>query len=256
MDHITLFNREIPLYGILFYAGMLLAALVALGVARRRGLPAAEVVYSAVYTFVGALLGAKLLFIAVNLRTIIESGIPFVAVVKGGFVFYGGFLGGLIGLFLYTRQFKLPIGGYLDVYAVVLPLGHAVGRIGCFFAGCCYGIPWEGGHVYTNVVGDTPLGIPLLPIQLIESACLMLLFLAQLFFLCRYPRSSGLHTHFYLLSYPVVRFVLEFFRGDAQRGVLFLSTSQWISLAILVFELVTLTRRARLRLNAERGDTV
>ena len=256
MDHITLFGKEIPLYGILFYAGMLLAALAALWVARRRGLPMAEVVYSAVYTFIGALLGAKFLFIAVNLRTIIEAGIPFVAVIKGGFVFYGGFLGGLAGLFLYTRQFKLPIGSYLDIFAVVLPLGHAVGRIGCFFAGCCYGIPWEGGHVYTDVVGDTPLGIPLLPIQLIESGLLMLLFLTQLFLLYRYPRSSGLHTHFYLLSYPVVRFLLEFFRGDAGRGVLLLSTSQWISLAIIAFELVALMRPAHRAVSKERRDTV
>ncbi len=66
----------------------------------------------------------------------------------------------------------------------MLPLGHAFGRIGCFFAGCCYGISWKHGFVYHSTVGFTPIGVPLLPIQLIEAGTLLVLFAVQLFLFC------------------------------------------------------------------------
>ncbi len=238
--NISLFGNELPLYGLLFYLGILLASLAGIGVCKAKKLPISELVYSAVYTMIGAFLGAKLLFIFTALPQIIAYQIPFINIIKGGFVFYGGLFGGLLGLFIYTRQFKLPLLPYTDVYTVILPLGHAVGRIGCFFAGCCYGIPFAHGHIYTETVGTTPLGIPLLPIQLIESGLLLLLFAVQLILLLRKTEKNGLLTHVYLFSYPILRFILEFFRGDAERGVLLLSTSQWISLLLLAVAILWL----------------
>ncbi len=233
MNSIIIFGREIPLYGIFFYLGIAAAALAGLLICKRKGLPKIELVYSGVYVFVGALLGAKLLFLAVSLKQIIEYHIPIIYLIKGGFVFYGGFIGGALGLFIYTKQFKESFIRYADIYAAVVPFGHAFGRVGCFFAGCCYGIPVKWGHVYTTSHGSTPLGVPLLPIQLIESACLLLIFGVMMLFVFRWPKKTGFLTSLYLILYPVTRFVLEFFRGDAERGVLLLSTSQWVSLLII-----------------------
>ncbi len=246
MNNIVILGKEIPLYGVFCYLGITVAALAGLLICSKRKFPKTELLNSCVYTLVGAFLGAKLLFLIVSLRTIIEYDIPVMAVIMGGFVFYGGLVGGFIGLCIYARQFKEDLVKYLDIYACVLPLGHAFGRVGCFFAGCCYGKPVEWGYAYTHAAGSTPLGVPLLPIQLIESACLILIFLMQIILLLRFPAKRLLNTFFYAFSYPVVRFVLEFFRGDAERGRFLLSTSQWVSLAVFVTASVLLIRKRSL----------
>ncbi len=243
MNGFNILGRNIPLYGICFYLGITAAICAALIIAQKRKFPKIELVYSGIYTMIGAIIGAKLLFIAVSFRQIIELNIPFVNVIKGGFVFYGGLIGGAFGLFIYTKQFKLKIWEYLDIYAAVLPLGHAFGRVGCFFAGCCYGAPANWGYVYTESAGTTPTGVPLIPIQLIESGCLLILFFVQLAFAVLKPERENLNLKVYLISYPVLRFVLEFFRGDSERGRLLFSTSQWISLIIIIITVFFMIRK-------------
>ncbi len=179
-------------------------------------------------------LQSSVLFLAyLAAKQLIEQHIPIEAAIKGGFVFYGGLLGGALGLIIYTRQFKMDFRPLADLYSTVLPLGYAFGRVGCFFAGCCYDIPWEHGYIYTDTVGSTPLGIPLLPIQLIEAGFLVLLFTAQLILYIRRPH-TGRNTMLYFTAYHILRFILEFFRGDSERGeLLWFSTSQLLSLVIL-----------------------
>lgn len=229
---ISILGREIPLYGIFFFLGIGIAAVVAAILHKNAELDMFDIAGSGVYIMIGAIIGAKLLFIAVTLPQIIDMNIPFIALLKGGFVFYGGLLGGAGGLVIYVRQFRIKLSKFADLYTTVLPLGHAFGRVGCFFAGCCYGIPWEHGHIYTSTVGTTPLGVPLLPIQLIESAALLVLFGVQIaLYLCK--RRTWRNTLFYFISYPALRFILEFFRGDTERGkIAGLSTAQWVSLLI------------------------
>lgn len=234
--NLAIFGKEIPLYGLMFYGGIVLAAAVALIISKRRKIEAFDMVSSAIYCMIGAMIGSKLLFIAVSYKEIIRLQIPFINVIKGGFVFYGGLIGGIIGLLIYSKQYKLSLADFFDIYAVVLPLGHAIGRIGCFFAGCCYGIPHDGSFscTYVSVVGETPTGVPLLPIQLIESASLLVLFAVLLTLFLKTDR-NGLIPTVYALSYAMIRFVLEFFRGDKERGFFgALSTSQLISILIAV----------------------
>lgn len=103
-----------------------------------------------------------------------------------------------------------------------MPLGASA----VFFAGC-YGISRKHGFVYHSTVGFTPIGVPLLPIQLIEAGTLLVLFAVQLFLFLHRHR-IGRNTVFYFFAYPAVRFVLAFFRSDAERGKLLgSSTSQW-----------------------------
>ncbi len=238
IDSIEILGREVPLYGICFFAGIAIAALAALIIVKKLNLfPLFDLTCSAVYIMIGAILGSKLLFIAVSIKDIIELQIPLINVIKGGFVFYGGLIGGLLGMFIYSKQFKMNFNTFLELYATVVPLGHAFGRVGCFFGGCCYGRPYDGAFsvVYTETVGLTPLNIPLLPIQLIEAACLLLLFFVMLFVYLKF-RTKISTVAVYAMSYSIIRFVLEFFRGDAERGVfLGISTSQIISIGLFLF---------------------
>ena len=235
IDSITIFGKEIPLYGLLFYAGIAVAAALAFLFCKKdKSLPLFDLACSATYAMIGAMIGAKVLFVAVSIDQIIEYQLSLVDVIKGGFVFYGGFIGGFAGLLIYCKQFKMRLSQFADIYATVIPLGHAIGRVGCYFAGCCYGMPYDGPlHVvYHETVGMTPLETPLFPVQLLEAACLLVLFaiLAVVFL----RGHKGKTPWLYCIFYGVIRFVVEFFRGDGERGVfLGISTSQWISVGII-----------------------
>ncbi len=233
---------------------MLVAAIVAVVLCRRKGIERYDIVYSAVYVMIGAMVGAKLLFLAVSARQIIEQEIPFVAVLKGGFVFYGGLLGGLLGLWIYVKQFHMRFLQFAEVYATILPLGHAFGRVGCFFAGCCYGIPYEGplSHMYHISIGNTPIGVALFPVQLLEAMCLLILFFCLLIVYLKSGKRQSNIPVYYFMSYSIMRFALEFLRGDKERGVWFFATSQWISLLLFCVTTVYLIHKKR-RFNAKEN---
>ena len=131
----------IPVYGLCWFIGIALAAVVAFILKPRSADYVKEdLVYCSVFAVVGGFVGSKLLFIVVSLRTIIENALPLESIIKGGFVFYGGLLGGVAGVFIYVKMFKMKFLPFSDIIAAVLPLGHAVGRVGCYFGGCCYGM--------------------------------------------------------------------------------------------------------------------
>lgn len=248
-DSFIFLGREIPLYGIMSIAGIIVSAVCAFFLARKRKNEFFDLLCSSVYVMIGAFIGAKLLFIAVSFKDIIALGIPMENVINGGFVFYGGLIGGAMGLLIYIKQFHMDYG-LLEIYSAALPLGHAFGRVGCFFAGCCYGIPYSGfpSHIYTETVGMTPLNVPLLAVQLIEAACLLVIF-SCLLIVFLWGKKRYLTPILYIISYTTVRFVLEFFRGDNERGVYWgLSTAQWVSIVLFlstcIFLLVRSVRNA------------
>ena len=233
---IVFFGREIPLYGVCFWSGICVSAFIMLMIHGKRKITWYDMVYSAVFTMIGAMIGSKGLFILVSWKEIVAAGIPWINIIKGGFVFYGGLLGGLAGLITYVSIYKLNAIDFLDIYALVIPIGHAIGRVGCFFAGCCYGIPYDGpfAHTYTETIGQTPLNIPLLPVQLLEALCLVILFAVNMLCFTRRPTHPRRPLYIYLASYSAIRFALEFLRGDRERGIfLGLSTAQWISLLLV-----------------------
>lgn len=255
--YITVFGKEIPLYGLCFIVGVAVAAIVAAGLIKKKKIDGFDLAGSAVYTMIGALVGAKLLFVAVSWEQIRAYHLSFLDVMRGGFVFYGGLIGGAAGLFIYVKQFKLPLADFLDIYATVLPLGHMFGRIGCFLGGCCYGMQMES-ECFLCVVYDepynalTPRGVPLLAVQLIEAFCLFVYFLVMLGLFYKAKPLSGCLAAVYASAYAVLRFTLEFFRGDKERGgFLSLSTSQWISLGILVLAVAVFIVQQRKRKKRE-----
>jgi len=259
----TLLGREIPFYGVFFWLGIIVAAVAAIFVCKRKGLSLFDLTCSAVYALIAAIIGAKLLYIMVSWKSIIEFadeyGLSFAEllplIIKGGFVFYGGLVGGILGLIIYAKQFKTELSLLLNIYSAVVPLGHAFGRVGCFFGGCCYGTPYNGpfSHIYEVPTGAAPVGVPLFPIQLVEAFLLLLLFAVQLVLLLKVSARNAL-VYNYAFSYSVIRFVLEFFRGDAERGaLLFLSTSQWISIAICIASLLMMYKQYHKNGKQERG---
>ena len=155
---------------------------------------------------------------------------------KGGFVFYGGLLGGILGVYIYAKQFKISFKSLLLTLLPIVPLIHAIGRIGCLCAGCCYGMEYDGfgAIVFHNSV-LAPNNVPLFPMQIVEAICNLIIFIILL---CTYKKFLGTYKTLglYLILYSIVRFILEFFRGDLIRGIYFsLSTSQWISIILLIF---------------------
>ena len=159
-------------------------------------------------------------------------------------VFYGGLVGAILMAYLYSRLAKIDFWLYADIFAPAIPLFHAFGRIGCFMAGCCYGIENDWGFVYHNEYLDQSInGVTRLPIQLIEAGFNIIIMLVLVY--CdtrRFKKGSLLGIYFIL--YPTVRFIDEFFRGDEIRGhLLFLSTSQWISIIIFITGAIILSKR-------------
>lgn len=195
--------------------------------------------------FAAAVIGGKLfLFLEDPLRYIDDPRSLFTG---RGFVFYGSFLLAIPTMWLFFRKQKLHPYKMLDVMAVTTCLVHMFGRIGCFLAGCCYGIPTDSsfGVVFTDArCYAEPLNTPLFPIQLLEASWILLIMILLLF-LRKRRRFYGQLFLTYLMLYGVGRFILEFFRGDAERGFVLgnhLSHSQLIAICMTVIVLVIFVR--------------
>lgn len=156
-----------------------------------------------------------------------------------GFVFYGSFLFCVPVLLWYLKRNALPVWPMLDLVAVATCIVHGFGRVGCFMAGCCYGIPVDAawGVVFTNPVCQAePLNTPLFPTQAVEAGFIFLLFFVLLWLRGRRQFPGQLFL-LYVIVYAIGRAVLELFRGDLDRGFIFqqlVSTSQFIAALIVL----------------------
>jgi phosphatidylglycerol:prolipoprotein diacylglycerol transferase len=138
---------------------------------------------------------------------------------NGGLVFYGGFLGALLVVIIYLKVYRLPLGKTVDIAAVSLPLGHSLGRIGCFFAGCCYGktchMPWAVTFRHTESLA--PLNTPLHPTQLYLSFANLMVFLIIFSYRSK-KHFDGQLFLIYVIFYGINRSIIETFRGDFRGG--------------------------------------
>lgn len=242
--YVEIYGHRIPTYGLLITIGVILANLIAIICMKRKYKKDCieDFLIVEAYTMAGAFLGAKCLYLLVSYRDIDWENIfnikYFNTLMQGGFVFYGGLIGGLIFIFLPEKIHKIEAEKYIEHYIFLIPLIHAFGRIGCFEAGCCYGIPYTGyGAVYFPEGSMAPPDIALFPVQIIEAFFEFII--AAYIYRCSDKLGSKKGLYEYLWLYSLLRFVLEFFRYDVNRGKIgFLSTSQIISLviAIIVFE--------------------
>ena len=155
-------------------------------------------------------------------------------------MFYGGFILAAVCCIGYVLVKKLSLAEYATAIIPSIPLAHAIGRVGCFMAGCCYGRVCDTvvSVIYTNPIGGAPVGVPVFPVQLLEAVLNLIIF-AILLVYTRKKAKSFSSVFLYLLCYSIVRFTVEYFRADEIRGIfLGLSTSQWISIALLLIGIV------------------
>ena len=230
---------ELASYGLMTALGYAAAALYLLPRLKKIGLDQDTFWNILFIAFMGALIGSKLLYIIVSWpqlgATLAEKLTNIVRDFRYGFVFFGGMIVSVGALVWYIRKKGLPLFKTADFLIVSLPLGHAFGRIGCFLAGCCYGrptdMPW--GVVFTDAHSLVPpelLGVALHPTQLYEAAGNLILFFL-LHAAYKKPHRPGTILVEYICGYSLMRFIIEFFRGDF-RGeyLLWFSPSQAIAL--------------------------
>ena len=245
---ITIGSFFIPTYGTLVALGFLLALLITVRLAKRAKLPAEPVTNLAIYCALAGLAGAKLFMILFDFNSYLDGSRSLFSMdtLQAAGVYQGGFLLALITAVLYMRHNHLPVLATSDVFAPGIAFGQAIGRLGCFAAGCCWGnechLPWAVTFNNPEAQTGVPLGIPLHPTQLYESLADALIFLV-LYRLIAKPRAAGSVLGWYLTLYSTARFGIEFFRYHEQGLHLGLSLTQWISLATLVAGLALLVLR-------------
>ena len=236
----------IPLatYGVLLAIGFILALWMTARLAERDGLPKNKVYDLGLYILAASLVGSKLLMVITewndyggDWRRILTFDF-----LRSGGVFYGGFIAAVIASVILMRRWNLPWRKTADAFAPGIALGHAIGRLGCFSAGCCWGVPttsWIGVR-FTEKASEltgVPVDSALVPTQLIEAAANLLIF-AFLLWLTKRRKFEGQIIYSYLMIYSVARFTIEFWRDDPRGTVFGMSTSQFISIVMFVFGLI------------------
>lgn len=239
---IEIFGCKIPTYGLCIIFGFTIVILLSYFRAKKKYKPIAieDLIAIAAIVLGLALAGGYLLYIFVTYPVIelVSSG-DFLFIFNGGIVFYGGLFGGIVGAFVGLKIFKIAPENLEVCVVPFIPLGHALGRVGCALAGCCYGMEYYGpGAIYYPenhpfYVFDQTVGH--FPVQFLESFLDVIIMIILLVFLRKQRRKYDA-MFLYLALYSVMRFCTEMLRGDEVRGVyeFNISTSQWISIGLII----------------------
>lgn len=255
-------NFTIYTYGLLVALSFIVGLWVMARLAASDGLDRQRVYDLGLWVLVASLVGSKLLMIATEWEEKYRGNLGAIFTLdflRSNGVFYGGFLGAVLASVVVMRLYKMPWWRTADAFAPGIAIGHFIGRLGCFSAGCCWGKPtaaWCGvhftekgnettgvptivgqlqepaQHIWAEKLGSLTAPIKLHPTQLYEAAALLVIF-ALLLWMFRRRRFYGQVVLAYAMLYSVARFVIEFWRDDPRGDVLGLSTSQFI--AILLF---------------------
>jgi phosphatidylglycerol:prolipoprotein diacylglycerol transferase len=244
---ITIIGRTIGLYQITMLIGIFTGGFYVCRLCTKNGYDDSDGINFLLLTSIGVFVGGHILYSIVNYQIFLQTAknisniksfnafLNAVYLIWGGNVFYGGLFGGILAAIIIFK--KKPQYRYLlDFVTPAIPLFHFFGRIGCFLAGCCFGIESYFGFTFHHSIVEEANGINRFPVQLLEALINLLLF-----FILDFLRKKSIFKqniiYLYLLFYSVARFFLEFLRGDSYRGFFFaLSTSQIIS--ILIFCLI------------------
>lgn len=225
-------------YGLMIAIGILAAFYVAEKRGPKLGLDTSHLEKMTLTVLLFGFLFSKILYAITRWHEIIVDP-AILWSLSEGWVVYGGILGGLFGGLVYCRLNHLNFLAWFDFLIPEVALAQGFGRIGCFFAGCCYGIQVPWGVVFP-ADSLAPAGVPLLPTQLISSLFDFALF-GFLLWVAAHKKFNGEVGAWYLILYSLGRFILEFYRGDLVRGAVgTLSTSQFISIFTLVLGILLL----------------
>ncbi len=265
----------VPTYGAMIALGVIACVWTALRRARTLGISEDSIYDLGFWAVASGFVGARVLYIILNFGEFLDSPLS-VLFSRSGFVFLGGLAGAIPMVFWYIHRHKLKTWEIGDIGGPSIALAHAFGRIGCFLAGCCYGgicpkdssfsflgvqypvlrdpktgeilFSWAyQDHLERHLIGsEATHSLAVYPSQLIESAALFLIF-GALMLLWRRRKFSGQIFASYLMMYGIARFLLEFLRGDAARGIWFgFSTSQWLGIVAVVAGVIIWIVQSRL----------
>ena len=236
-----LFGAFIPYYGLCIALGIVCAIPLTYFLCKKQSANFNDCIIVCAYLIGFGFLGAKLLYIAVSYKTInfirLFKDLKYLnAVINSGFVFYGGFLAGIFSLFIVKKVHKINVSPYIQILSPAIALAHGFGRVGCSLAGCCYGKISKSAFCFMYMHSlIAPNNQRLVPVQGIEA---FFLFGFSILFtiLILNPKIKINTAKLYIMLYAILRFFLEFYRGDSARGKFgLLSTSQIISVILFLF---------------------
>jgi phosphatidylglycerol:prolipoprotein diacylglycerol transferase len=237
-------NFSMPTYGFLVALGVLLGLWISVRNSQRQGIDPEKAWNLGILVVLCGIIGAKVLYILVDLSyyTAHPREIFSLGTLQAGGVFSGGLVAALVAAIWYVRANRMPALATCDAFAPGLALGHAIGRVGCFAAGCCWGKPTHSfwGVTFHNPLSNawvgTPLGVPLEPTQLFESAVELANFFILTWLLHR-KKFDGQVIGAYLFLYGFARYFLEFLRDDPGRGEVFggaMTGTQLIAILLVI----------------------
>ncbi len=240
-------------YGFFFALGILSGFMLSLKLIKREHLDKRKISDLIFYSILIALIGAKLSLFLLEIKYYLKYTSEIKYLLTSGGTFYGGLIFGLFFAFWYIRKHKLNYKAILDISGPSIALGHFFGRLGCFFAGCCFGRPAGDsiiGVIFKNTFAHNHTGVPInisiYPTQLMEAALNLLNFIILLFAFKK-KKFEGQIFVMYIFNYSIIRFFVEYFRGDLDRGYIFggvshaftsLSIPQFISIIGIIFSFI------------------
>lgn len=213
---------EIYSFGVMVAAAALLCSFLMVREGKSFGIKAQEIYDLVFWAAVGGIIGARVFYIVLNFSFFLSSPAEIFMINHGGLAWQGGFVFGILAVVVFIRLKKRPLLVMADFIAPYLALAQAVGRIGCFLNGCCYGKEFVGGVYFP--VHDAVLH----PTQLYESALLLFLFFVLMRMRKRSLSAPGIIFISYVIFAPLFRFVVEFFRADHQPLFFGLSVFQYV----------------------------
>jgi len=242
-DLISIGPLTIHTYGFFVALGFAVGIWTALKVGKTQRIPPQQVMDMAFVMIVFAIVGSRLFYVLINFSYYMAHPLDIFKLWQGGLVFSGGLVATAAAMVWYLRRHRLSFWSTGDLWAPSLALGQAIGRIGCFMAGCCYGRPTDSACsvVFTDPNSLAPLNIPLYPTQLFEAFSGFLIFLI-LIFLHGKRKFEGQVFLWYLILHSTARLFVERFRGD-ERGLIpgtEMSSTQLVATLVLLGAVVLL----------------
>ena len=227
-------------YGLMVAIGFAVATLLAYRHAAEFGINKEKIIDFGITILLGGIIGARAFYIILNLQYYIENPVDILNLTRGGLVWYGAFLSGLIAGTWFVRRNKINFWAMGDLFAPYIALAQAFGRIGCFLNGCCYGSQVPSGFVLSVVFPNESVARH--PTQIYSCIILLLIFIALRFWQKR-SHFKGQIFLGYLILYSITRFGLEFLRGDNPKDYFGFTISQMVSAAIFIISLTVFTQR-------------
>lgn len=211
--YMKLFGLTITYYGVFVALGMAMGILVAYKIAKYRGLKGEDFLIAACYIIPLAILGARTYYVAFSGQKF--TFLEFFQIWKGGLAIYGGVIGGTIAIALYCIIHKKNFIKMADIAAVALVLGQAIGRIGCYFGHCCYGLEVTKDSMKWFPLSTQIDGVWHLSTFFYEGFCCFIIFGVLLYLIIKKVKTTGVMAGLYLVSYGTIRCIIETFRGDS-----------------------------------------